>query len=62
VVAGVSCGGVVVALSYNFSTKFEILGDVDAAAMIDESIVFFPFGESVNQFGGPSASKLLKTF
>ena len=30
--------------------------------MINKSAFFFPFCESVNQFGGPSASKFLKTF
>jgi hypothetical protein len=61
-IAWVSSGGVVVTLPDDLSTQFEIIGDIDAAAMVDQPVFFFPFCESIDQLGGSSASKLLQTF
>ena len=53
VFAGMTCGGGVVTRLDDFSAEFLVVGNVQLAAVVEESIGFFPLQDAVGELAGP---------
>ena len=52
VFAGMTCGGGVVTRLDDFSAEFLVVGNVQLAAVVEESIGFFPLQDAIGELAG----------
>ena len=52
VFAGMTCGGGVVTRLHDFSAELLVVGNIQLAAVVEESIGFFPFQDAIGELAG----------
>ena len=52
VFAGMTCGGGVVTRLDDFSAEFLVVGNVQLAAVVEQSVGFFPFQDAIGELAG----------